>query len=44
MSVAKSFISALIGIAVKEGHIASIEQPVTAYVPSLKGSAYEGKN
>lgn len=42
MSVAKSFISALIGIAVKEGHIVSIEQPVTAYVPSLKGSAYEG--
>jgi len=42
MSVAKSFISAAIGIAVEEGHIKSIEEPVTDYVPALKGSAYDG--
>jgi CubicO group peptidase (beta-lactamase class C family) len=42
MSVAKSFISAAVGIAISEGHIASIDEPVTQYVPSLIGSAYDG--
>ena len=42
MSVAKSFISAAVGIAVAEGHIKSIEEPVTQYAPSLTGSAYDG--
>lgn len=41
MSVAKSFISALIGIAVDEGHIKSIEEPITQYAPELIGSAYD---
>ena len=41
-SVAKSFVSALIGIAVDEGHIADIEDPMDRYVPALQGSAYEG--
>jgi CubicO group peptidase (beta-lactamase class C family) len=41
-SVAKSFVSALIGIAIDEGHISSIEEPVTVYVPELKGSGYDG--
>lgn len=41
MSVAKSFISALVGIAIEEGHIRSIEEPVTLYVPDLQGSAYD---
>ena len=41
-SVAKSFTSALIGIAVEEGFIESIEDSFTRYVPSLDGSAYEG--
>lgn len=41
MSVAKSFISTLFGIAVEEGHIKSIEEPVTAYLPELAGSAYD---
>lgn len=41
-SVAKSFISALVGIAVAEGRIADIRQPVSDYVPALKGSGYEG--
>ena len=41
-SMAKSFISALIGIAVNDGHIISIEQSVDAYATSLEGSGYEG--
>ncbi len=41
-SVAKSFISALFGIAIEEGHIKSIEQKVEEYLPELKGSGYEG--
>ncbi|HHB82480.1 MAG TPA: class C beta-lactamase-related serine hydrolase [Devosia sp.] len=41
-SVAKSFLSALFGIAVSEGKIASLDDPVTKYVPALNGSAYEG--
>jgi len=35
-SVAKSFISALIGVAVREGYIKDIHQPITDYVPKLK--------
>jgi CubicO group peptidase (beta-lactamase class C family) len=42
MSVAKSFISALVGIAVAEGHIRSIEDPISNYVPVNPGSAYDG--
>ncbi len=42
MSVAKSFISALVGIAVNEGKIESIEDPITKYVPKLERSAYDG--
>ena len=42
MSVAKSITSTLIGAAVKQGHIASMSDLVTKYVPSLAGSAYEG--
>ncbi len=41
-SVSKSFISALVGIAVSEGHIRDINQPITDYVPRLKGSGYDG--
>lgn len=40
-SMAKSFISALFGIAIEEGYIDSIEDPVIKYVPYLKDSAYE---
>ncbi len=35
-SMAKSFISALVGIAVSEGKIKSVQQPVTDYIPELK--------
>lgn len=41
-SMAKSYLSALFGIAVEEGHIPSLDVPVTDYVPSLKGSGYDG--
>ena len=41
-SMAKSFISALIGIAVDEGHIASVMKNVDDFCPSLKGSGYDG--
>ena len=34
-SVAKSFLSTLVGIAVEEGFVDSIEDPVTAYLPEL---------
>lgn len=34
-SIAKSFVSALVGIAIAEGHIGSVEDPVTKYVPEL---------
>jgi CubicO group peptidase (beta-lactamase class C family) len=41
-SVAKSVTSTLVGAAIEDGHIRSIDDPVTRYVPELKGSAYEG--
>lgn len=41
-SVAKSFLSSLMGIMVAEGHIADINDPVLKYAPSLAGTAYEG--
>ena len=41
MSIAKSITSTLIGAALKDGYISSLSDPVTRYVPSLAGSAYE---
>ncbi|EAQ30363.1 hypothetical protein NAP1_06285 [Erythrobacter sp. NAP1] len=41
-SVAKSFTSTLLGAAVKDGFIGSLDDPVTLYVPGLAGSAYDG--
>ncbi|TDD81791.1 class A beta-lactamase-related serine hydrolase, partial [Actinomadura darangshiensis] len=41
-SMAKSFTSAAVGIALGEGFIGSIDDPVTGYVPELKGSGYDG--
>ncbi|GAA0253033.1 serine hydrolase [Cryptosporangium japonicum] len=42
MSVAKSFVSALVGIALAEGHIAGVDEPISTYVPVAPGSAYDG--
>ena len=41
-SVAKSFLSALLGIIVAEGGIDSIEDPVVKYAPALAETAYDG--
>lgn len=40
-SVAKSFTSTMVGAAIKDGFIKSIEDKVSAYIPDLKGSAYD---
>ncbi|KTE38222.1 MULTISPECIES: serine hydrolase domain-containing protein [unclassified Sphingopyxis] len=40
-SVAKSFTSTLVGAAVKDGYIKSLDDKVTTYIPTLKGSAYD---
>ena len=41
-SVAKSFTSTLLGAAIQDGFIASLDDPVTQYVPELEGSSYDG--
>ena len=41
-SVSKSFLSALFGIAVADGAVRDIMQPVTDYLPELRGSGYDG--
>ncbi len=41
-SVAKSFTSTLLGAAIEDGFISSMDDPVTRYVPGLIGSAYDG--
>ena len=40
-SVAKSLTSTLLGAAVNDGSITSLDDPVTRYVPALRGSAYQ---
>src|SRR5664279_4261497 len=40
-SVAKSFTSTLVGAAVQDGAIKSLEDKVSQYVPDLRGSAYD---
>ena len=40
-SVAKSFTSTLVGAAINDGFISSIEDKVSDYIPGLKASAYD---
>jgi len=40
-SVAKSLTSTLVGAAIKDGHIKSLDEPVSTYIAELKGSAYD---
>jgi len=41
-SVTKSFVSALVGIALDEGLIDNIEDPITKYLSDFNGTGYEG--
>ncbi|MBN8814694.1 MAG: beta-lactamase family protein [Sphingomonas sp.] len=41
-SVAKSFTSTLVGAAIRDGYIKSIDDPVTKYIPDLAGGGYDG--
>ena len=40
--MAKSVSSTLVGVAVQQGLIKSLDEPITQYLPELKGGAYEG--
>ncbi|WP_417711031.1 serine hydrolase domain-containing protein [Roseibium aggregatum] len=41
-SVAKSYVSTLIGLALADGSIKSLDDKVTDYLPEMKGSGYDG--
>jgi CubicO group peptidase (beta-lactamase class C family) len=41
-SVTKSITSTLVGAAIQDGKIKSLDDAVTLYIPELKGSAYDG--
>ena len=43
-SVAKSFTSTLVGAALQDGFIQSLDDPISRYIPALKGSAYDAVN
>jgi CubicO group peptidase (beta-lactamase class C family) len=40
-SVAKSVTSTLVGAAIRDGHIRSLDDKVSDYIPDMKGSAYD---
>jgi CubicO group peptidase (beta-lactamase class C family) len=40
-SIAKSITSTLVGAAIKDGDIKSLDDPVTRYIKALRGSAYD---
>jgi len=42
MSMAKSITATLVGAALHDGHIGSLDEQVCSYVPALAGSAYDG--
>ena len=41
-SLAKSLTSTLVGAAIQDGFIGSVDDAVTRYIPELQGSAYDG--
>ncbi len=41
-SAAKSLTSTLVGAAIADGYIESVDEPVTTYIPELAGSGYDG--
>jgi CubicO group peptidase (beta-lactamase class C family) len=42
MSMAKSIATTLVGAAIQDGYIASVDEPLTRYLPELAGGGYEG--
>lgn len=42
MSLVKSMTATLIGAAIQDGYIKSIDDPIVNYLPRFKGSAYDG--
>jgi CubicO group peptidase (beta-lactamase class C family) len=41
-SVVKSITSTLVGAAIRDGHIRSLDDPITNYLPRLTGTAWDG--
>jgi CubicO group peptidase (beta-lactamase class C family) len=41
-SMAKSYVSTLVGMALAEGRIDSLDHPISDYVPALRETAYDG--
>ncbi|MCP2343762.1 serine hydrolase domain-containing protein [Actinomadura rupiterrae] len=41
-SVGKSITATAVGAAIADGHIRSVDDPVTKYVPELRGTGYDG--
>ncbi|MDH5622249.1 MAG: beta-lactamase family protein, partial [Gammaproteobacteria bacterium] len=42
MSVVKSMTAILVGAAIKDGYIESLDDPIVRYLPQMTGSAYDG--
>ncbi|MEM6414142.1 MAG: serine hydrolase domain-containing protein [Pseudomonadota bacterium] len=42
MSMSKSVTSTLLGAAIQDGYISSVDQLITEFIPELKGSGYDG--
>lgn len=43
-SVTKTFVAAVVGIARKEGRIRSLRDPIERYIPSLRGTQWQGRS
>ena len=43
-SIAKSFVSALVGISISDGYISGVEDPITKYIPELLEKAPRYQN
>ncbi len=41
-SMSKSIVATLVGLAIAEGHINSVAEPISKYVPELRGGGYDG--
>lgn len=42
MSMAKSISTTLVGVAIRDGYIGSVDEPLTRYLPQLAGGGYDG--